>query len=124
MTNEQPQVHRTLHHLGIGVHTQALLTSFDGSRVELQNIFTRAASELELDSVVIVGSRSPNHQLFDEIKIEAPKLLTELIGDAYAPGALVHAVYSGHQYARNLDTSEKSYLRDMPITENPPTYTI
>ena len=124
MTNEQPQVHRALHHLGIGVHTQSLLTSFDGFRVELQNIFTRAASELELDSVVIVGSRSPNHQLFDEIKIEAPKLLTELIGDAYAPGALVHAVYSGHQYARNLDTSEKSYLRDMPITENPPTYTI
>jgi dimethylamine/trimethylamine dehydrogenase len=43
------------------------------------------------------------------------------IGDAIAPGALVHAVYSGHLHARLLDeVSDPGYLRDIPIGVVPP----
>ena len=43
------------------------------------------------------------------------------IGDALAPGAIVHAVYSGHQYAQQLDnTGGQGYLRDIQIAEHPP----
>ncbi len=42
------------------------------------------------------------------------------IGDAHAAGALVHAVYSGHEYARALDASPELYLRDLPITADAP----
>ena len=39
------------------------------------------------------------------------------IGDALAPGAIVHAVYSGHRYARELDTdpTARRYRRDAPL---------
>ena len=39
------------------------------------------------------------------------------IGDALAPGAIVHAVYSGHRYARELDADPATvrYRRDAPL---------
>jgi dimethylamine/trimethylamine dehydrogenase len=39
------------------------------------------------------------------------------IGDALAPGAIVHAVYSGHRYAEELDTAPAAarYRRDAPL---------
>ena len=39
------------------------------------------------------------------------------IGDALAPGAIVHAVHSGHRYAREFDAEPKtlSYTRDFPV---------
>ncbi len=43
------------------------------------------------------------------------------IGDALAPGAIVHAVHSGHQYAQELDQAGgKGYLRDIQIGEDAP----
>ena len=36
-------------------------------------------------------------------------------------GAIVHAVYSGHQYAQQLDSSGgQGYLRDIQIAQDPP----
>jgi len=122
MTNEQPQVHQMLHRHGISIHTQALLTDFDSNEATLENIFTGAPTHLAADAIVIVGMRKPNHDLYDDL--QASGQVVELIGDAHAPGALVHAVYSGHQFARHLDSDEKTYLRDMPISEMPPTFTI
>ena len=39
------------------------------------------------------------------------------IGDAFAPGAIVHAVHSGHRYAREFDAAPAAapYVRDFPI---------
>ena len=43
--------------------------------------------------------------------------INEGIGDAFAPGAIVHAVHSGHRYAREFDTlpGTTPYTRDFPI---------
>ena len=42
------------------------------------------------------------------------------IGDAAAPGAIVHAVYSGHRFARELeaDPRELGYRRDAPLARH------
>jgi dimethylamine/trimethylamine dehydrogenase len=39
------------------------------------------------------------------------------IGDALAPGAIVHAVHSGHRYAREFDAPLRAapYTRDFPV---------
>jgi len=39
------------------------------------------------------------------------------VGDALAPGAIAHAVYSGHRYAREIDTDEsaRALRRDAPL---------
>ncbi len=127
MTNEQPFVHQTLDKFNVEIFTQSLLESFNGSKAKLSNIFTARPSELEAKSIVIVGLRLPNDALYhdllkraDEFESAGIKSVTR-IGDALAAGALVHAVHSGHQYARELDQDKATlYLRDAPITEHPP----
>ena len=49
-------------------------------------------------------------------------LSVDRIGDALAPGAIVHAVHSGHRFARELDMERGSelYRRDAPIVEDVP----
>jgi len=78
-------------------------------------------------SVVIVGLRLPSDGLYQELlarsdDVEAAGIKSvDRIGDAHAAGALVHAVYSGHGYARQLDSpQDELYLRDIPVAEFPP----
>ncbi len=126
MTNEQPFVHRALHDRNVDVSTQTLLMDFDGQSARLENIFTGAASEMKVQSVVIVGHRQPRDEVYQELMAKEDRFgdagikSVERIGDALAPGAIVHAVYSGHQYAQQLDNDRgQGYLRDIPIAEHP-----
>ena len=126
MTNEQPYVHQALYALGVAIHTQTLLTGFEQNSVTLANIFTGHTSEIDFNSVVLVGLRLPDNKLYDQIMDAKESVKSagiksvERIGDAIAAGALVHAVYSGHQYARNLDKANRTYLRDVPVVSNGP----
>jgi dimethylamine/trimethylamine dehydrogenase len=127
MTNEQPFVHQALHERDVAISTQSLLNTFDGSRAVLGNIFSGKEQVLEVQSVVIVGLRLPNDTLYHALG-EGAEAVTEAgiksvvrIGDALAAGALVHAVYSGHEFARRLDDdSQDLYLRDIPVAQNNP----
>lgn len=127
MTNEQPFVHQALHRHGVEVHTQSLLKGFVNQIAVLENIFTGAASQIEVNSIVITGHRQPNDDIYQQLIKkkaafdEAGIISVQRIGDAFAPGALVHAVYAGHQYARELDnTGDKGYLRDIQIAQDGP----
>jgi dimethylamine/trimethylamine dehydrogenase len=127
MTNEQPFVHQALHQRNVDITTQALLESFDGDTAILANIFTAKQQPLAVKSVVIVGLKLPNNDLYDELQSRGDALAeagiksVDRIGDALAAGAIVHAVYSGHEYARQLDdNSDSLYLRDITIGEHAP----
>jgi dimethylamine/trimethylamine dehydrogenase len=127
MTNELPFVQQALHRHNVAINTEALLDSFDGEQVQLANIFTGALTPISALSVVIVGLRLPNTDLFDALREREPEWKeagiksVDRIGDALAAGALVHATYSGHSYARQLDCAgNELYLRDIPVAENPP----
>ena len=127
MTNELPYVQQALHRHNVAINSEALLDSFDGEQVQLANIFTGELTPVSARSVVIVGLRLPNTELFDALSEresewkEAGIKSVERIGDALAAGALVHATYSGHSYARELDRpGNELYLRDIPVAENPP----
>ena len=127
MTNELPFVQQALHRHNVAINTEALLDSFDGEQVQLANIFTGALTPISARSVVIVGLRLPNTDLFDALSEREPEWKeagiksVDRIGDALAAGALVHATYSGHSYARQLDCAgNELYLRDIPVAENPP----
>jgi len=87
MSNEQPQVHRALASAGIALHTLSRVSAF-------AELMTRAGEFAD------AGIRSVTR-----------------IGDALAPGAIVHAVYSGHRYAEELDAEPAAvrYRRDAPL---------
>lgn len=127
MTNEQPFVHEALAEQNVSIHTQALLSAFDGISVELKNIFTGHAHSIEVNSVLIVGLRLPDDALYHDLMARADEFndagiqSVKRIGDCQAAGAIVHAVYSGHDYARQIGKDGSAlYLRDTPIVEIPP----
>jgi dimethylamine/trimethylamine dehydrogenase len=123
MSNEQPQVHRALAGANIALHTLARVTAFADGVLTLAGQFTGHETRLPCESLVIVGARFGNDTLYAELVGRADqwqdsgvKSVTR-IGDALAPGALVHAIYSGHRYARELDadTQGLGYRRDAPL---------
>jgi len=123
MSNEQPQVHRALFSAGIALHTLSRVTAFENDTVTLANQFTGSATSLECATLVIVGTRFANDALYTELMAregefaDAAIRSVTRIGDALAPGALVHAIYSGHRYARELDADPAAvrYRRDAPL---------
>jgi len=123
MSNEQPQVHRTLFGAGIALHTLTRVTAFEPGELTLANLFTNAVTRLECRSLVIVGARFASDGLYTALAARTADLgaagirSVARIGDALAPGALVHAVYSGHRYARELDADPATllYRRDAPL---------
>jgi dimethylamine/trimethylamine dehydrogenase len=124
MSNEQPQVHRALFAAGINLHTLTRVAAFEPGELTLANLFTDAKTRLECRSLVIVGARFGNDGLYTALASRSSDLTAAgirsvtRIGDALAPGALVHAVYSGHRYARELDADPASivYRRDVPLS--------
>jgi dimethylamine/trimethylamine dehydrogenase len=127
MSNEQPQVHRALFSAGIALHTLSRVTAFAGGAVTLANQFTNAERQLECRSLIIVGARFANDGLHAELAARSEELAVAglrsvtRIGDALAPGAIVHAVYSGQRYARELDADPATlaFRRDAPLARQP-----
>jgi dimethylamine/trimethylamine dehydrogenase len=123
MSNEQPQVHRALFASGIALHTLARVVGLARGELHLERQFTSVPLVLPCASLIIVGARLAEDTLqralaarADELTAAAVRSVTA-IGDALAPGAIVHAVYSGHRYARELDTDPDGAgaRRDAPL---------
>ncbi len=123
MTNELPLVHRALTTAGVVIHTLHRVTAFDGTQVTLADVYSGTEKRIACHSLVIVGVRKPRDELYGALAARGGALaaagiatLTR-IGDSFAPGAIVHAVHSGHRYARQLDSAEAEapYTRDFPV---------
>ena len=125
MTNELPLVARALAGRQIPVTTLSLITGFDGQQATLRHIFTGETSTLACSSVLITGLRLPNSELADALAAReadwraAGIKSVQVIGDALSPGAIVHAVHSGHLHARALGEQSPAlpYRRDTPVVD-------
>jgi dimethylamine/trimethylamine dehydrogenase len=123
MTNELPLVHRALVKAGVPIHTLQRVTGFDGEAVTIADVYSGTERRLTCRSLVIVGLRVPRDDLYHALVAKGSDLekagiaAVTRIGDALAPGAIVHAVHSGHRYAREFDTvpGAAPYTRDFPI---------
>ncbi|MBS3650247.1 FAD-dependent oxidoreductase [Pseudaminobacter sp. 19-2017] len=123
MSNELPLVHRALTRRGVPVTTLRTVAGFDGEAVRLSHLFTGEVTQIAARSLVIVGLRSPRDELYRELTARMAELKAagvssiERIGDALAPGAIVHAVYSGHKLAQELGQEVRPARRDTPFGE-------
>ena len=123
MTNELPLVHRALGNAGVPIHTLHRVTAFDGTTVTLADVYSGKEKALACRSLLIVGMRKPRDELYHALLARESELKdagiasVARIGDALAPGAIVHAVHGGHRYAREFDseTAEPPYARDFPL---------
>ncbi|MGH8139006.1 MAG: FAD-dependent oxidoreductase [Steroidobacteraceae bacterium] len=128
MTNEQPQVHRALAKAGVKLQTLSRITGLEDGTALIANLFTAEERRIPCRSLVIVGARTARDELYQALIARREELgpagiaSVDRIGDALAPGAIVHAIHSGHRYARELDAVAGSelYRRDAPIIEDSP----
>jgi dimethylamine/trimethylamine dehydrogenase len=113
MNNEMAEIRGRMIELGIGIELEQYLTGFENGRVHLSGIY-RASDVRSIDcgSLIIVGARSGNDELFLELSSDAGRLAKagidslRSIGDCRAPGAIAHAVYAGHECARSIDPAD------------------
>jgi dimethylamine/trimethylamine dehydrogenase len=107
-TLDYPHVQKRLRELEVGIFTDRNLAAFDGETAILADVWCGKSLELACASVVAVTSRLPNDGLYRELLAREPDWggagvkSVCCIGDALAPGAIVHAVYAGHRCAREL----------------------
>ena len=100
---------------------------FDGQTAHLKGLFDQKPEQHSVDAVMMVGMRQPNDALYHALLNQyegvdaGSRPSIRRIGDVLAPGAIVHAVYSGHEFARSLVSGEQDlYLRDEPIASAEP----
>ncbi len=113
MTNELSNIRVRMIELGVGTVLEQNLTGFSEGAVQLASIYRDSdVRSIDCESLIIVGIRTANDGLFQELNSEPDRLASagisslRSIGDCRAPGTIAHAVYSGHEVARNIDAGD------------------
>jgi dimethylamine/trimethylamine dehydrogenase len=99
-TSEQETIQAHLLQIGVELETATTLLAIEEGGVRLACVHSGRERERSAQSVVLVTSREPRDALFHELCNE---MKIDRIGDCLAPGAIAHAVYAGHRYAREMD---------------------
>jgi dimethylamine/trimethylamine dehydrogenase len=108
MVDEQERVQQRLSDLNVNMLTGLHLTEILNGKARFRHIGGKE-SEQPWASLILVTSRLPENRLYDELTADPAALKSAgiervtRIGDCHVPGAVVHAVYDGHKFARELD---------------------
>jgi dimethylamine/trimethylamine dehydrogenase len=100
-TEEQYRIQERILSLGIVLETGTTLAGVNDGSAVLKSIHTEQTREIEATNTIMVTSRLPRDELFYSL---ADRINIDRIGDCLAPGTIATSVYSGHRYARELDS--------------------
>ena len=114
MNNEMGDIRRRMMDLEVTLVFEQLVTGFSGGSVEINSIYRRGEpTTIACQSLVVVGVREGDDSLYNDLKSAGVPSVRQ-IGDCRAPGAIVHAVYAGHECARTIDVDEPPYSWERP----------
>ena len=105
-TMEVVKIQRRLLEAEVTLHTSQAVTAVQAGGVSIVNAYTGQPGTLEADSVVLVTARLPQDSLYHEVLALAGTGQVKTvrgIGDAWAPGTIAAAVWSGRRYAEEFD---------------------
>ncbi len=114
-TEEQYRIQQRIVGLDISIETCMALTRVNADHVVLESIYTAKTKEIAAATVVMATSRTSQDALYHSL---VGQMSVDRIGDCLAPGTIATAVYSGHKFARELDTSVPApvpFLRDIRV---------
>jgi dimethylamine/trimethylamine dehydrogenase len=117
MNNELGNIRVRMIELGINTIFENHLIDFSGGVARLRSIYAGGGeTAIDCGSLIVVGNRVANDCLYQELHRDADRTTkarirsVRSIGDCRAPGAIVHAVYSGHECARTIDAQEPAEI--------------
>jgi dimethylamine/trimethylamine dehydrogenase len=105
-TMEVGKVQRRLLLAGVTLRTSAALTAVGAGKVTVANTYTGQLAEAAADNVVMVTARLPDEELYLELLARHKQgeiASVRAIGDAWAPGTIAAAVWSGRRFAEEFD---------------------
>ena len=86
---------------GVALTAQHMVERIDGEHVEVVSVWSGAQRrELDVDTLVLSMTRSPNEDLYRELRSASAEV--HRIGDAVAPRKLVAVVYEAEKLGREL----------------------
>ena len=110
-TAEQVRVQRRVLESCSRVHLSKSLARIERGSVVIACTYTGRETSIAADAIVLVTSRVPREDLYTDLASYGGPALTEAgirhvarLGDCLAPGTVAAAVFSGHLFARTLDT--------------------
>ena len=113
MNNELVDIRMRMIELDIGIVLENYLTDFSDGAVQMASIYRESdVTRINCGSLVVVGVKAANDRLFRELNSDTDRIAgagissLRAIGDCRAPGTIAHAVYSGHECARNIDAGD------------------
>ena len=113
MNNESTEIRVRMIDLGITTVFEQYVTGFRNGSVELNSIYRGGGvRSIDCGSLIVVGARTGNDGLYQNLNSDADRIADagirslRSIGDCRAPATIAHAVYSGHECARNIDADE------------------
>jgi dimethylamine/trimethylamine dehydrogenase len=116
-TLELGPIHRRLAALGVPIIANTSIDAIKRDHVVTKNVYSSETDQVDCSTLVMVAGRCPNDDLYQALKEglpqEGPRVYA--IGDCRAPGTIAAAVFSGHQFARDLsmDVADKApFLRE------------
>jgi len=107
-TMEVDKVQRRLLLAGVMLRTSAAVIAVSEGKVTVANCYTGRLCEIAADSVVMVTARLPEEELFLQLlaRQEQRQIASvRAIGDAWAPGTIAAAVWSGRRFAEEFDAN-------------------
>jgi dimethylamine/trimethylamine dehydrogenase len=124
-TMEQGRVQSSLMKQGVPIKVNLRLRGARSGEAELSCVHTGAIERVPVGSIVLVTSRLPDETLYRALTARSHEFADygiaaiQRIGDCLAPGTIAAAVFSGHEFARNLDrprNTEVPFRRErMPL---------
>jgi len=113
-TLEVLPIARKLARLGVTVIANTNIQSFRNGCAVLMSHLTGKSSQCEARSLISITARLPTEHLYLELEArlgESGLDRVRRVGDCYGPGTIQAAVYSGHKFARELDTTATVHVR-------------
>ena len=117
MNNESVYIRERMIICGIDLEFEQLVIAFSEGKVRTSSVYAGGHSTwIECGTLIVVGNRIGNDALYRELIGRGDIASVRSIGDCRAPGAIVHAVYAGHECARTIDSENTTtpFLRERP----------
>jgi len=108
-TLELRRIAQRLDELKVRMITHHMLARAGAGEARLRHVHTNRSVGLAAAAIVMVTARLPEDRLYRALEAMRDRLAgagiksVTRIGDCLAPGAIFHAVYAGHRYAREFD---------------------
>lgn len=116
-TQEYRAIQKRLRALNLKLITSHNLLAWQGGAARLGCVYSEREQTVDCDAMLTITARLPNDSLYQALQGRTGEWQAAgiesvtAIGDCLAPGLIAHAVYAGHRFAQELESTHAGEVR-------------